>query len=220
MTLGELRALFRRQTGDEKADYLWSNAEVTEFANEAEREACRRADLLIDSKTTKLCTVTVKAGKDGFDLDDVVLDIRRMRVNGLALSLDPISVADLDCGYGAWETQTGNQLLHYVPDMTTAFIRVYPIPTQDTVLRMTVNRLPLQPMVRDTDEPEILWRHHRKLIHWMMHLAYLKQDSETFDPAKAQREEAAFVKEFGPAKSARNEQWQRMTTFGLPDALL
>lgn len=220
MNLGELRKLFRREAGDQTKPYLWSDAEIAEFANEAEREACRRADLLIDSQTQKLCRVTVKAGREGFDIDKSVIDIRRMRIQGQGTSVEPASAAEMDCGYGDWESQTGTEILYYLPDMDTAFIRLYPIPLQDIVLRMTVQRMPLSEMDSDDDEPEILWRHHRKLVYWMLKLAYEKQDSEGFDADKAQRAEAEFIREFGPSKSARNEQWQRMTTYGLPDALV
>lgn len=219
MTLGELRALFRREAGDQTQPYLWSDAEVKEFANEAEREACRRADLLIDSTTPKFCTVSVKAGAEGFSLQDQVIDIRRMRVQGQGLTVDPTFAEELD-GLGDWESQTGAEILYYVPGLDTAHIRLYPIPSQDIVVRLTVSRLPKREMEDKDDQPEIMWRHHRKLVYWMLRLAYQKQDSEGFDPAKAERAELEFVREFGQSRSARNEQWQRTTTFGLPDALV
>lgn len=220
MTLGELRKLFRNKVGDQAQPYLWLDPEIAEFANEAEREACRRADLLVDSSTPSVCTLSIKAANPTVKLHSSVLDILRMRVQGQALTVEPSTAVEMDSGYGDWESGTGTEILHYLTDLDTASVRLYPIPQKDLTLRLTVVRLPLREMESASDEPEILARHHRKLVYWMMKLAYEKQDSETFDPDKAKRSEAEFIKEFGQSKSARNEQWQRRTAFGMPDSLI
>ena len=59
----------------------------------------------------------------------------------------------------------------------------------------------------DTDEPEIRPHLHPSLVYWMLHLAYLKQDSETMDEKKAAFNEARFTSEFGPPSRAIDENW-------------
>ena len=60
-------------------------------------------------------------------------------------------------------------------------------------------RLPLKPLVNDTDKPEINQAHHRNLVHWALHRAFSKPDSETIDPQRAATAEAAFTRYFGIA---------------------
>ena len=64
-------------------------------------------------------------------------------------------------------------------------------------------------MVADTDTPEIRPEYHPALVQWMLYRAYSKQDTETCDPAKAEKALAKFTQEFGEARSARNETWRR-----------
>lgn len=51
----------------------------------------------------------------------------------------------------------------------------------------TVHRGALKPLSADIDQakPEIHERFHDRLMDWVLHRAYLKQDADTFDPNKA-----------------------------------
>ena len=49
MTLGEMIALYRAQAGDAAEPYFCDDALLTIYANEAQMEACRRGQLLLDA---------------------------------------------------------------------------------------------------------------------------------------------------------------------------
>lgn len=61
------------------------------------------------------------------------------------------------------------------------------------VLNLQVYRLPVVPITDIGDQAlEIDSQHHQSLVLWMKHRAYGKQDTETFDRAKAKEFEDAF----------------------------
>lgn len=205
MTLIELRDLFRREVDDLDAPALWSDEEIYEFANDAQNEACRRARLLIDSSTVAICQITVAALASTAPLDSRIIFVRRARITGKNTPLDRASWRDLDESFPGWESHTGT-VSHFVSDWETGKLRLYRIPTVQTVLNLTVARLPLADMGTD-DSPEINVRYHRSLVFWMKYRAYMKQDAETANPEKAKANLELFEQEFGRKSSAIDEEW-------------
>lgn len=63
---------------------------------------------------------------------------------------------------------------------------------------MEVYRLPIKLLVNDSDKPEIHEAHHAYLVHWALHRAFSKPDSDGFDPQRADTSERAFTDYFGP----------------------
>ena len=62
--------------------------------------------------------------------------------------------------------------------------------------------MPLKALENDTDKPELHESHHRHLVHWALHRAFSKPDSETIDPQRAAAAEAAFTRYFGHSPDA------------------
>jgi len=80
MTLAELIAAFRTDADDLVANpYLWSDAELTRWANEAEQEAALRAKLLFDASTMAVCQIAVLAGTTSYALHAKVHDVEHAR---------------------------------------------------------------------------------------------------------------------------------------------
>ena len=219
MTLAELRALFREEAGDTAEPFLWPNLILNLYANEAQTEACRRGHLLRDSVTTAICQLAVTAGDPIVELDPRILDIQRMRLASQFIQLRGISVQEMDDSIPGWENQSGLPW-RGVTDYQSNAIRLWPSPSANDVLKLSVIRLPLVDMVADTDEPEIRKEYHPQLVQWMLHRAYAKQDSEVFDANKSQTALANFEKEFGSRSSARNAAWraERQLQFAPPIA--
>lgn len=208
MTLADLIDAFRDESFDNnRVKYFWSNATLTRFANEAENEACRRGSLLVSS-SGPTCTYGVSAGQDVVLLDRSVLKIRRAKMASGGDTLASVTAAQMDLSAQSWELETGTPIA-LVTDYQSGAVRLYPVPTSDDTLRMTVSRLPLRPMEADDDEPEIRAEAHPALVQWMLYRAYSRQDAETFDPKKASRALLEFEREFGGKASMRNEQWVR-----------
>lgn len=206
MTLRELIALARRQSFDNGAPLLWTDPEWTDYANEAEREACRRAHLIVDSETADLCTFTLAIGAATIPRDPRVLRVRRILLGSHTRPLSRIDVRDLDICAPGWESQQG-LVEAYVGNYSSGAIRLYRKTSIADTARLTVVRLPLDDMAKDDDEPEIPTAYHRKLVDHMLELAYQKQDDETRDPKKEADAAARFTASFGPARSAKDEAW-------------
>ncbi len=212
MTLGDLIGAFRDEAGDKVNNpYFWPTKQLTKWANEGETEACRRAQLLIDS-TSPSCSVPVVAGTPVVGLDPVVLCVMRARMDANPLPMAFQTLRDMDACALGWESVTGKPVV-CVTDYQSGAIRLYPSPSEDGTLLLTISRLPSYQMESDTDEPEIRPEHHPALVQWMLYRAYAKQDADTFDPRKSASALAEFEREFGSKASARNELWSR----GRPD---
>lgn len=204
MTLGELVELVRNELDDATQPYLWSDQELIEYFADAENEAARRARLLIDSTTAEICEIAVVANTAEYELDSRVLFIRRATLDFQRMRR--ASYRDLDAQLQGWEEDEGNTS-HFITDLDTGKVRLYPIPTANATLRMTVARLPLVEMNALDDKPELKPHYHRSLRFWAMFRAYMKQDSETYNKGRADSALALFEQEFGKKSSAVDEEW-------------
>jgi hypothetical protein len=119
-----------------------------------------------------------------------------------------------------WSTATGAP--HYFLDPQEAYLTLVRIPTEAAPIHLSIFRYPLMAMVApdttlDTHavvpSPEIIERHHDRLVDWVERCAYLKKDSECFDQAEADKAEARFVASFGirPDANVRRQQRARRT---------
>lgn len=206
MTLQDLIDACRSEAVDTVTPYLWSDADWIRYANDAQREACRRARLIVDSTTTAICRIAMVGGTATYALDPRVLFIKRAKLSGRSMPLSRASHKDLDRSVPGWETQTGEPQA-YVPDMNENEFRPYPTPTAAATASLTVIRLPLVDMEDTDDSPEIKSHLHASLQFWMLYRAYSKQDTETLDKQKAADSLALFEAEFGKKSTAVDEAW-------------
>jgi len=199
MNLETLRAQFRIDADDVSTPPLWSDEEVDYWFNEAEEEAAQRANLLYEADNTTVCQIAVTAGTRTYPLDPRVIDIAHARFVPTADTTNVVVLGhtdrlELDRLDPRWRerTETPRSL---VQDDTT--VTLVPRPDADGVLHIECHRLPLEPMVADADTPEISAAHHRYLVHWVLHRAFSKPDSETIDPERAGKAEKQFEARFG-----------------------
>jgi hypothetical protein len=199
MTLAELRSLFRLKAGDTAIPYLWEDAEVDDYLNAAESEAAERASLIYDD-TSAASLIAVVAGTKRYALtaDVVRLDYAELTTPP---ATEPLEVSIID------RREQAGRALFLVPD--GAAIELNFEPQADGTLRLGMYRLPAAEMVLVTDTPEIAAKHHRKLLDWALHLAYLKTDSDGFDQGKADRHEGEFIANFGQRIDANVQRKQR-----------
>lgn len=206
MTLEEMIADARERTGDLTVPYFCSDASFTRYANQGEREACRRARLLVDSTTEAICKVTIASGTAVYALDRRVLFVRRATIDGQSRPLQRVHHRDLDRSGTEWMSEPG-EVVAWVVGLDTFKLRLYRMPEDDAVARLTVQRLPLEDLAANDDEPEIDDRYHEALVSWMCHRFYSTNDSETRDEAKAAQALEEFEREFGPPQPAIEEAW-------------
>jgi hypothetical protein len=215
MTLADLIDAFRARAQDTVEPYLWSDDEVREFATDAENEAAERGRLIRDSTTPEICVVEVLEDQAGYDLDSRIISVERAKMDGATLPLKLTSTDAMDRN-GAWEHRTGTPSYAVLDAEGPAWrLTLSPIPTADGTLRLQVFRYPIGPLSSDGGNvPEIHARLHPRLIDWMLHRAYGKQDAETYDRVKAEQAEAVFTASFGPRIDAnvRRKQADRATS--------
>lgn len=212
MTLAELIAFFRAQSKDEivghgESDVLCSDALLTIYANEAQDEACRRAQLLRDS-ASPVCELPFKAGDSVVGVDDAVLWILAARLHGKDMRL--LSDDEMRANRLNWRDDNGVGVpTHLVHGLTTGSLHLWPIPEQDGLIRLTAQRLPIKPLRNPGDKPEIRRELHPGLVDWMLYRAYSREDTDLYNDTKAAVALGRFEAEFGRKASGRNEQWVR-----------
>lgn len=226
MKAGEIIGLFRQQADDTADPGKWTESELMTWLNEAEREACRRARLLVDSRGTAFTyavngtntattththgRITLGSGTDFYDLDPRIIYLRRVKLAGRTLPLRAVDYRDLDRCAPGWESHTGT-VEGYVRGLDTGKFRPYRTPTSAGTVTLTVVREPLVAMTGPNDAPEINPRYHLGLIDWMAYRAYMKKDAEVYSPDEAAQHLALFEAEFGTREKANalEEEWQR-----------
>lgn len=207
MKLGALLEVVRTEIDDRQEPLLWSDAELMEYADDAQNEACRRARLLVDSEDATVCRIALEAGTATYALDPRVIRVERAIVAGEVLPLRMCLRRHADRMLPGWEDLDDGLPEILIPDWQSRSIRLVPAPEAAGTLRLTVVRLPLAALNDLDDEPEIPEHFHRNLRHWIIHRAYLKRDSETFDEKASLKALAWFVEEFGRAQPAYDEAW-------------
>lgn len=205
MTLAELMARFRREEKDTVVPYHWAPEDLTAWLNEAQEEACRRALLLVDSMSTA-STASFAAGATGVKLNDSVIYVRRATLASSSIPLTPRVARSMDEEVPGWEGSMASVPRVFVPDWQTGYLRFWPPAAAAGSVHMTVVRTPLEPMVADTDEPEIRSQYHAYLLDWVRFRAYDVMDADRFDPQKSAKNYTAFVSRFGET-SAVGEHW-------------
>lgn len=211
MNKGELRTRARREMKDMVKPYFFSDEDIDAWINEAETEAARRAFLLVDS-TSAAATVDLSAGELGGDLHPAVIYVRRARLASTKRPLIPKVARTMDEENPSWEDAMASTPMVFVPDWQTGYFRVFPPPKADDTVYLSVVRKPLSEMVADEDSPEIREHYHPMLLDWVKFRAFSTPDSDFFDQKKAERHEAAFVRNFGQAAPI-DEHWAQEQYF-------
>jgi hypothetical protein len=215
MTLADLIRRFRVLAHDTAQPYFWDTANVVDWLNDAEAQACVRGRLLPEDANPAVCQVVVTAGTHTYPLHPSVYELVRVMFHPTApggrRSLMRLQSREwLDANYPDWrEADDWHHMdggVRYLVQNDTS-VRIVPMPAEAGTLTVEAYRLPLEPMalpdpaspggpVRDT--PEIHAAHHEHLVLWALHKAFSVPDSEAFDPARSEKAERGFTAYFGP----------------------
>jgi hypothetical protein len=187
-----------RQTLDDNSttDKLWSQTDILEYARDAENEACERQDLIVDS-ISSLTNITVDTSSGTFALSGTITNVRSAK---LTLGTEPLMRTSrhvLDHSFSNWPANTSTPRSFFTSG--TNKITLYPKPIVGDTLNMTVARFPNIPMTVG-GSPEVGARYHPGLLEWILHRAYMKNDSETLNVGKAKDHKKKFEEFFGPKK--------------------
>ena len=78
---------FREETADEAQPYLWSDALILRYLDEAQTEFCRRTEGIEDS-VSRVCSVAVPAGASAVALNPKIRKVRSAHLVGGVPKLD------------------------------------------------------------------------------------------------------------------------------------
>lgn len=180
---------------DESA-LLWTTEELLHFANEAIREVAIRTLCIRDSGRDEadVTSYAVTAGDNTITVDPRILRIKRVWWNDTVLAADSEKFLD-ECS-STWRTNTTDEPAAFVLERTSRRLQLVGVPTVDGTIKLDVIRLPLD--IIETGEPEIPQQYLADCLDWICSLAYLKNDSETANPALSQSFALEFERKVGP----------------------
>ena len=204
MNLEQLIQQFRVDADDTVTNPpLWADEWIAAWLTEAQAEAAIRGRLLYEAANAAVCQIAVAANTATHDLHKSLFELVHLRFQATGATTSSVVTIkareELDRIRPGWRDETGTPR-HAVQDDTR--ITLVPRPEVAGTLHVEGYRVPLKALENDTDKPELHEAHHRHLVHWALHRAFSKPDSETIDPQRAAAAEAAFTRYFGPSPDA------------------
>ena len=203
MNLEQLTAQFRVDADDLTEPYFWDAEWIATWLTEAQAEAAIRNRLLYEASNPAVCQIAVAANAATHDLHKSLFELVHLRFQATGAATSSVlsikAREELDRIRPGWRDETGTPR-HAIQDDTR--ITLVPRPELAGTLHVEGYRVPLKALENDTDKPELHEAHHRHLVHWALHRAFSKPDSETIDPTRAATAEAAFTRYFGPSPDA------------------
>jgi hypothetical protein len=196
--------LTRKRLGDTSYPPLYSDDLLIAYANEAEREACRRAQLIRDNSDATICTITMTTDVATYAISPFVLDIFEVTTS---LGTDPLvrtTKKDLNAEWAGWRSASSDIPQCYIFEGRTLTL-VSP-PNADGTISLDVTRLPKTEMELEqtpSDSPEIDSQYHAGLINYICYLAYSQDDPHTIDYSFMRHYGTLFAMQFGPPLNER-----------------
>ena len=217
----ELLCAFRDDAVDDVAPYLWSDPEVYRYINDAYFMFVRLTGGIPDGSSA-VTQITATMDTAITAIDQSIMRIRTARNVTDNKPLKVINVQDTD------ELATEDYGILHRSDPTTIgsvrymiigeqedYVRWVNIPDQDIAVQLVIERLPLIPITRPQQLlAGIRVEHHYHLLKWVRHLAYRKQDADSFNLVKSDQERNDFVAYCEMAKREKDTRKHKVRTTG------
>lgn len=217
---------FRSDVRDEVGPpYFWTPADLARYANAAQIQFCKLEGGISDSSSAAT-QVTVTAGEAFSPLHSSILKVRQARRQSDGKELELLNLEDVQqmhaqpSDYGSLTSPTAmnsvGRLRGMVLGMELNKARWVYIPDANDTVLLTINRKPLEAITGPGIDLEIEEDHHEYLLLWMKHMAYLKQDSETYNKGRSDEFKAVFEDYCRQAKAdrERREHKPRLMVYG------
>jgi hypothetical protein len=185
MTTTELLSIFREEVSDLVAPYLWSDALVYTYIDDAQKQFCRDTYGIEDARSF---TLTLAGGTEWYPLDKKILTVRGA-YDSTGKPIPVLTRIEATAKRILFDGRTGS-LQALVKDMQKGFLRAYPKSDAAGTVSLETTRLP--ETVAAGSNFEIDEQHLLNLLMWVKHRAYGNQDTETYDPVKSAEHRAAF----------------------------
>jgi len=178
----------------EAAQLRWSNEELTTYINEAVNRACRASFLIKKAETD--FDIAVTAGTAIYQLDTRIIRVKSVELASKGKPLFPTEYEEL-MGIQNWRVRASTPEM-YIIDESDKQITLYPIPVIDDTLHLIYYRLPLVSLdwgsnSNDVEMPE---EYQIDMLDYAAHMAYLKDEANTFDPQRSEYYRQKFTTNF------------------------
>ena len=186
MTTTELLSLFRSEVFDLETPYLWSDALIYGYIDEAQKQFCRQTHGIEDARTYKL---NIAVPTEWYAVNPKILKLRGVidQATGLDVPLIPVEKMQQ---FGLRFDGTTGPLKALITGLQKGYVRTYPIPSVASVAELRTFRLPADIAVGD--DFEIDDQHVRNLLFWVKHKAYSIPDTETYDAKASEKFKTAW----------------------------
>ena len=215
------------------SDYLWTDARLVRYINEAQLRLAVRGLVIRDGSTPEVTEVTLVEGQTHYPLHEAVLAVVSAKIDGRDADMARVGHAII-AGYRLPDDRfydstqyvglTPGMPLAYATDdevapddcdaMSKVVLRVYPSPdaaAAGTVLKLRVVRKPLCDLsVNDLDAaPEVPSEHHFEMLDWAAYLALRIVDDDAGFTVRAAEFRDSFEEHL---KNARQTAIRKMFT--------
>jgi hypothetical protein len=211
MQSDEVFDLFRSDMADLGDPPLWTDADIYGYIDDAQKMFCRLTDGISDATTADVTLVEFAVDDDWVDLHPSILKIRTAYLVSDGSPVRVINQEDMEREEIRFDSRVG-PVRRLIVGMEENKARLYPTASIADDLQLTVFRLPIEDIDAADQEFEIGAQHHRHLLLWCKHLAYLKQDAETLDRSKAIEFEQKFIAYCELAKREQQKKRHKIRT--------
>lgn len=211
MAPSELFDAFRLEVDDLADGTLWSEDEIYRYMDQAQREFARKTDCFLDATTASVTQIAITANQALVTLSPLVTKVRRGELASNFNTVKATTLAEMDEGavigsdYGRvvptqWRSATGEPRWA-VTDYQPGKLLLVPKPVIADTLSLAVFRLPLNTLTSSSTVLEVIDEDHQYGLRlFMEHLAYLKQDAETYNPKRSKNAKDEWAEFIADAK--------------------
>lgn len=224
MRSDELLALFRADVVDDVSPYLWSDTEVYAYMNDAYYMYVRLTGGISDATST-LTQIPITAGEADAAIDPAIMRVRQATRVSDNREITVINAQDIDNltdeDYGVLRRinniTTVGEVCYMITGLEDELVRWVQVPAEDDTCQMVVERLPCSTITGEKQTfSGVGEEHHYHFLKWMRHLAYRKQDADSFNLIKSDNEKSDFVDycELAKNEKARRRHKVRVVSYG------
>ncbi len=206
MNSSSMLAAFRDEMADQELPYLWSDAAIYRYIDSAQKMFCRLTEGIEDARTY---TLSVVPGTAWYQIDPVILKVRDATRTDTGREVPLVALEKARPEGIIFDGATG-PLKVLVSGFEKDALRAWPVPDETVTVTLSVFRLPLVRIEEADQDLEVDDQHEAGLMLWVKHMAYDKQDAETFNKSKSMEYEQRF-RQYCAAARVEQERRRRPT---------
>ena len=221
----DLLSTFRCDVVDDVEPYLWSTKEVYRYINDAYFMFVRLTGGIADGSTAAVTDLVASTGVATTAVHSSIMQFRTAFNVTLKQPVTIINVQDTDTFVGddygllsrGYDSTAPGRPTRMIIGEEDGYVRWVQVPDADYNIHVVVERLPLIPITRERQQfLGVREEHHYHLLKWVRHLAYRKQDADTFNLVKSDQERNDFIAycEMAKNEKAGRRHKVRTTSYG------